>query len=162
MNLRTMAILLLSSSLLGCSPNEVGDVSLGLFTTKDIKIESLQDPKISGVTCHISHIEADLSMADPSDMAISCRQTGEITLAMIQRVDTSKSGEVIFSTSKSILFKHLKIRRIYDSENRTLVYVSYSTKESDGSDKHSLSSVPLWGTQAWRELSQPAAGQKAN
>ena len=71
---------------------------------------------------------------------------------MLDHIDRSKSGEVIFSTSKSILFKHLKIRRIFDEENRTLVYLSYSTKESQGSDKHSLTTVPLWGSQAWKEL----------
>ena len=37
----------------GCSDSEVGDVSLGLFTTKDIKIDALQDPVVTGVTCHI-------------------------------------------------------------------------------------------------------------
>ncbi len=140
--------------LTGCSPKEVGDVSLGLFTTKDIKIQTFNDPLISGVTCHISHVEANLDLADPSDMSISCRQTGQITAAMLNKIDKSKSGEVIFSTSKSILFKHLKIRRIFDAGNRTLVYLSYSTKESAGSDKHALTTVPLWGTQAWQELEQ--------
>jgi CreA protein len=138
----------------GCSPKEVGDVSLGLFTTKDIKIQTFNDPAIAGVTCHISHVEANLDLADPSDMSIACRQTGEITAAMLSKIDKSKSGEVIFSTSKSILFKHLKIRRIFDADNKTLVYLSYSTKESAGSDKHSLTTVPLWGSQAWQELEQ--------
>ena len=138
----------------GCSPKEVGDVSLGLFTTKDIKIQTFNDPAIAGVTCHISHVEGNLDLADPSDMSIACRQTGEITAAMLSKIDKSKSGEVIFSTSKSILFKHLKIRRIFDADNKTLVYLSYSTKESVGSDKHSLTTVPLWGSQAWQELEQ--------
>ncbi len=146
--------LLLAGLLLltACSPKEVGDVSLGLFTTKDIKIQTFNDPDIQGVTCHISHVEANLDLADPSDMSIACRQTGEISKAMLDQIDNSKSGEVIFSTSKSILFKHLKIRRIFDAENRTLIYLSYSTKESAGSDKHSLTTVPLWGTKAWQEL----------
>jgi len=152
----TVFALLLS----GCSPKEVGDVSLGLFTTKDIKIQTFNDPAIAGVTCHISHIEANLDLADPSDMSIACRQTGEITGAMLSKIDKSKSGEVIFSTSKSILFKHLKIRRIFDADNRTLVYLSYSTKESAGSDKHSLTTVPLWGSQAWQELAQAKATPK--
>jgi CreA protein len=43
----------------------------------------------------------------------------------------------------------MKIRRIYDAENQTLMYVSYSTKETSGSFKHSLSTVPLWGTKAY-------------
>lgn len=137
--------------LAACSDKEVADVSLGLFTTKDIKIQTFNDPKIPGVTCHISHVEADLDFADPSDMSIACRQTGEITAAMLQDIDKSKNGEVIFSTSKSILFKHLKIRRILDSSSQTLLYLSYSTKESTGSYKHSLTSVPLWGTAAWQD-----------
>lgn len=137
--------------LAACSDKEVADVSLGLFTTKDIKIQTFNDPKIPGVTCHISHVEANLDFADPSDMSIACRQTGEITVAMLQDIDKSKNGEVIFSTSKSVLFKHLKIRRILDSSSQTLLYLSYSTKESTGSYKHSLTSVPLWGTAAWQD-----------
>ncbi len=149
---RLLSCGLMLSVLTACSPKEVGDVSLGLFTTKDIKIQTFNDPAIAGVTCHISHVEADLSLADPSDMSIACRQTGEITAQMLSKIDKSKSGEVIFTASKSILFKHLKIRRIFDADNRTLVYLSYSTKESAGSDKHSLTTVPLWGSKAWQEL----------
>ncbi|WP_411991534.1 CreA family protein [Agarivorans sp. DSG3-1] len=144
-----LALLLASSLLVACDNNEVADVSLGLLTTKDIKISVLKDPIVSGVTCHIANVEADLDFADPSDMSISCRQTGEITSAMITSIDKSKSGEVVFKKSKSILFKSLKIRRIYDAESQTLMYLSYSTKETSGSYKHSLSTVPLWGTQAY-------------
>ncbi|WP_162048165.1 CreA family protein [Vibrio taketomensis] len=149
-------VLLLSSVLMGCSDNEVGDVSLGLFTLKDIKIGHLDDEIVTGVTCHIASIEADLSLSDPSDSSISCRQTGDITPEMIAKIDKSKSGEVVFKQSKSIFFKTMKVRRIYDAENQTLLYLSYTTKETDGSFKHSLSTVPLWGTKAYVE---PAAKQ---
>ncbi|MCV6590759.1 MAG: CreA family protein [Marinobacterium sp.] len=138
--------------LAGCSDNEVGDVSLGLFTTKDIKVEIVNDPKVPGVTCHISHVEANLDFADPSDMGIACRQTGPINADMLTDIDRSKSGEVVFKTSKSILFKSLKIRRIWDERNRTLIYLSYSTKELQGSYKHSMSTVPLWGNPVWEQL----------
>lgn len=137
------------SGLFACSDNEVGDVSLGVFTTKDIKIDALQDPLISGVTCHISSIEANLDLADPSDSSIACRQTGEITKAMLVNIDMSASGEVVFKKSKSIFFKNMKVRRIYDAKSQTLMYVSYSTKETTGSYKHSMSTVPLWGTDAY-------------
>ncbi|MCG3728309.1 CreA family protein [Vibrio cincinnatiensis] len=143
----------LSALLVGCDNNEVGDVSLGLFTMKDIKIASLDDPIVTGVTCHIASIEANLSLADPSDSSISCRQTGEITPEMIAQIDKSKSGDVVFKQSKSIFFKSMKVRRIYDSENQTLLYLSYSTKETSGSFKHSLSTVPLWGTKAYQNTS---------
>ncbi|MDO6837983.1 CreA family protein [Paraglaciecola chathamensis] len=132
-----------------CDSNEVGDVSLGLFTTKDIKLNILQDPLISGVTCHVASIEADLSFSDPSDSAIACRQTGEITHDMIAQIDKSASGDVVFKKSKSVFFKSMKIRRIFDPRSQTLMYVSYSTKETSGSFKHSLSTVPLWGTKAY-------------
>jgi len=134
------------------SEDEVGDISLGLFTTQDIKLNILKDPIVTGVTCHVASIEADLSLSDPSDSAIACRQTGPITAAMITQIDKSKSGEVVFKKSKSIFFKTMKIRRVFDAKSQTLMYISYSTKETSGSFKHSLSTVPLWGTQAYQEV----------
>ncbi len=142
--------MVVSATLAGCG-DDVGKVSLGLFTTKDVIIDARHDPKVAGVTCHISRIEANLSLADPSDMSISCRQTGPISAADIIDIDKSKNGEVVFKASLSVLFKTLKVRRIYDAENQTLLYLSYSTKETNGSHKHALSTVPLYGTQAWVE-----------
>lgn len=139
-------------TLSACSDSEVGDVSLGVFTTKDIKIDALQDPIVTGVTCHISSIEANLDLSDPSDSSIACRQTGEISAAMLANIDTSPSGEVVFKKSKSIFFKNMKVRRILDADSQTLMYVSYSTKETSGSYKHSLSTVPLWGTGAYSQI----------
>jgi CreA protein len=136
--------------LTACDKNEVGDISLGVFTTQDIKLNTLVDPIVTGVTCHVASIEADLSLSDPSDSSIACRQTGEITSAMIAAIDKSKSGEVVFKKSKSIFFKSMKIRRVFDEQSQTLMYVSYSTKETSGSFKHSLSTVPLWGTKAYK------------
>ncbi|KZN30650.1 CreA family protein [Pseudoalteromonas luteoviolacea] len=147
-----IALLLLA----GCSDSEVGDVSLGLFTLKDIKLDSMIDPVVTGVTCHVASVEADLSLSDPSDSSISCRQTGEITAQMIAQIDKSKSGEVVFKKSKSIFLKSMKVRRIYDPKSQTLMYLSYSTKETSGSFKHSLSTVPLWGTEAYVQPSQKA------
>ncbi|KJR21367.1 hypothetical protein BOO91_10335 [Vibrio navarrensis] len=152
MKTKMLALLLCATPLLyGCGSDEVGDVSLGLFTMKDIKLNTLVDPLVPGVTCHIASIEADFSLADPSDSSIACRQTGEITPEMIAAIDISDSGEVVFKKSKSVFFKSMKIRRIFDAKNQTLMYVSYSTKETSGSFKHSLSTVPLWGTKAYQE-----------
>ncbi|WP_166840124.1 CreA family protein [Rheinheimera pleomorphica] len=147
--MRAVYGLLLLLMLSACDKNEVGDVSLGVFTTKDIKLDAINDPVVTGVTCHVSSIEANLDLSDPSDSSIACRQTGPITAAMIAQIDKSKNGEVLFSKSKSIFFKSMKIRRIFDAENQTLMYLSYATKETSGSFKHSLSTVPLWGTKAY-------------
>lgn len=145
---RTLGAILITAGLMGCS-DDAAKVSLGLFTTKDVVVKAKQDPIVTGVTCHISHIEADLDFSDPSDMSIACRQTGPITAEQLQQIDLSKDGEVVFKASKSILFKSLKVRRIYDADTQTLLYLSYSTKETSGSHHHALSSVPLYNTQAW-------------
>ncbi|RXE95077.1 hypothetical protein D9981_16660 [Pseudoalteromonas phenolica O-BC30] len=145
---RALGTILITAGLMGCS-DDAAKVSLGLFTTKDVVVKAKQDPIVSGVTCHISHIEADLDFSDPSDMSIACRQTGPITAEQLKQIDLSKDGEVVFKASKSILFKSLKVRRIYDADTQTLLYLSYSTKETSGSHHHALSSVPLYNTQAW-------------
>ena len=146
--MKRLVVIPLLFALSACT-EDAGKVSLGLFTTKDVVIKAEQDPKIPGVTCHISHIEADLDFSDPSDMSIACRQTGPILSEHLQQIDLSKNGEVIFRESMSILFKSLKVRRIYDKKSTTLMYLSYSTKETSGSHHHALSTVPLYKTQAW-------------
>jgi len=146
---KIIAVLVAVAGLSACTDNEVGDVSLGVFTTKDIKLDAMQDPIVTGVTCHISSIEANLDVSDPSDSSIACRQTGEITAQMLRDIDKSDSGDIIFRKSKSIFFKNMKVRRIFDAKSQTLMYLSYSTKETSGSYKHSLSTVPLWGTAAY-------------
>jgi CreA protein len=148
----TISLLVLAFILRLVLKGDVGNVSLGMFTTNDIKLNMMTDPIVVGVTCHVASIESDLSFSDPSDSSISCRQTGEITAAMIAQIDKSKSGEVVFKKSKSIFFKNMKIRRIFDAKNQTLMYVSYSTKETSGSYKHSLSTVPLWGSKAYQAM----------
>lgn len=141
----SLAILALPFLLQGCN-DDVGKVSLGLLTTSDIFIDAKQDPKLPGVTCHISHVEANFDLSDPSNASIACRQTGEITALQLNNLDQSKQGEVVFSESLSILFKTLKVRRIYDKENNTLIYLSYSTKQTKGSYKHALSTVSLYNS----------------
>ncbi|MFP3425775.1 CreA family protein [Pseudoalteromonas sp. SIMBA_162] len=148
--IKHLAVLMGAVITLSACSDDVASVSLGLFTTKDVVVNSQQDPIIKGVTCHISHVEADLDFSDPSDMSIACRQTGPITAEQLHEIDRSKSGEVVFKSSKSILFKSLKVRRIYDAKTRTLLYLSYSTKESSGSHHHALSTVPLYNTKAWQ------------
>ncbi|SHI15399.1 CreA family protein [Ferrimonas marina] len=147
--MRLHYLLLLPLLLSGCGDN-TGQVGLGWFTLKDVVIRDFPDPLVPGVTCHIASVEANLSLADPSNSSIACRQTGQIYAEDIAKIDKSKSGELVFRQSKSILFKSLKVRRIFDESNQTLLYLSYSTKETEGSHKHSLSTVALWGTEAYQ------------
>ncbi|KAA5607691.1 hypothetical protein F1188_01905 [Roseospira marina] len=113
-----------------------------------ICIDSLPDPKVDGVVCHLSRPETGgLSGAvglaeDPSNNSIACRQVGPITIK-----EDFDAGEVVFSERRSILFKKLRVRRFYDTENNVLIYLVISDKLIEGSPKHSLSTVPImpWG-----------------
>jgi CreA protein len=112
-------------------------------------VEAFHDPKVEGVTCHISYFDRGLIdrlqkgdwFEDPSNSAISCRQTGPITLGDIAR---DEEGESVFSERRSIILKSLNVQRIYDQENQTLIYISHAREVQDGSAKMAISTVPLY------------------
>ena len=117
-----------------------------------IVIDAIADPKVDGVTCHMSHFDRSLIdrlskgnwFEDPSNAAIACQQTGPIS---IHDIDKGKGGEEVFSQRISLVFKSLGVRRIYDEKNDTLVYVVYSRQITEGSAKMGLSTVALYGQQ---------------
>ena len=58
----------------------------------------------------------------------------------------------MFSERKSLVFKSLGVRRIYDEANQTLVYVVYSRQITEGSAKMGISTVSLFGQQvSWAQ-----------
>ena len=136
--------------------DEVGDVGVD-WLGGDIKIEAIEDPKVQGVTCHVSYFDRGLVdrlrngqiFSDPSNSSIACRQTGPIVIGDIDRDD---SGEEVFSQRTSLVWKSIEVTRIYDEERQTLVYLSHATEVKDGSAKMSLSTVPLFGQQVtWED-----------
>ena len=120
------------------------------WTGNGIVVEAIADPKVQGVTCHVSRFSRSVIdrltkgkwFVDPSNSSIDCQQTGPVTIGDI---DTSASGEEVFSERLSLIFKSLAIRRIYDKKNATLIYVVYSRQVKDASAKMSISTVPLYG-----------------
>lgn len=127
---------------------QVGNVDVD-WLGNDIIIEAFTDPKVEGVTCHVSYFERGLIdrlqkgnwFEDPSNSAISCRQTGPITIGDIERDD---EGESVFSERRSIILKSLSVKRIFDEQNQTLIYVSHAREVQDGSAKMAISTVPLY------------------
>lgn len=127
---------------------EVGSVDVD-WLGNDIIIEAFADPKVQGVTCHVSYFDRGLIdrlqkgnwFEDPSNSSIACRQTGPIEIGDIDRSD---EGEPVFSERRSIIWKSIKITRIYDEKNKTLIYVSHARDVQNGSAKMSLSTVPLF------------------
>jgi CreA protein len=120
------------------------------WTGNDIVVEALEDPEIKGITCHISHFERGVIdrlrqgnwFEDPSNASIACRQTGPIVIGDIERDD---EGEEVFNERKSLVFKNLAVRRIYDEARDTLVYVVYARQVVEGSAKMDISTVALHG-----------------
>ncbi|MCZ8499809.1 CreA family protein [Vibrio lentus] len=111
--------------------NEVGDVSLGFFTMKKISRCLLDDDKIAGDLSYRIHRSKPLAcQIQVIALSLVVKQV-KSHQKMIAQIDKSKSGEVVFKQSKSI--KTMKVRRIYDVENQSLLYLSYTTKETEGS-----------------------------
>ncbi|MBV9861308.1 MAG: CreA family protein [Alphaproteobacteria bacterium] len=127
---------------------EVGGFSND-WTGNGIVVEALPDPKIDGITCHLVHFDRSVLdrlskgnwFENPSNSAISCRQTGPI---VIGKIATGSKGEEVFSERMSLFFKSIAVRRIYDRKNDTLIYVAYSRQVKDASAKMSLSTVALF------------------
>jgi CreA protein len=121
------------------------------WTGNSIVIEAIADPKVQGVTCHITHFDRSLIdrlskgnwFVDPSNSSIACRQTGPMAVGDI---DISAKGEEVFSERLSLIFKSLAVRRIYDKKNETLIYIVYSRQVKDASAKMSISTVALFNT----------------
>jgi len=98
------------------------------WTGNEIKIEAFQDDDVKGVTCHMAHFDRGvldrLSKGDwfenPSNGSISCGITGPVVIGKISK---RKGGEEVFRQRQSLIFKKLAVRRIYDAENETLIYI---------------------------------------
>jgi CreA protein len=126
----------------------VGEVDVD-WLGNDLIIEALADPEVEGVTCHITYFERGIIdrlqkgnwFEDPSNSSISCRQTGPIKIGDIDRSD---EGEEVFRERRSIVFKSLRVKRIFDEKNQTLIYISHAREIQNGSAKMSLSTVPLY------------------
>lgn len=129
---------------------EVGKVGVD-WVGNDIIIEAVNDPEVTGVTCHIAYFDRSIIdrlsqgnwFEDPSNASIACRQTGPITIGDIDR---SKDGEEVFRERRSIILKTLRIKRIFDEENQTLIYLAHARELTEGSAKMSISTVPLYGS----------------
>ncbi|MER9213793.1 CreA family protein [Mesorhizobium sp. M0663] len=128
---------------------EIGKVGVD-WLGNDIIVEAIKDPKVEGVTCHVSYFDRGVIdrlqkgnwFEDPSDSSISCRQTGPITIGDI---DMSEAGEEVFKQGISLIWKKQVVNRIYDKANETLIYLSHSRQVQDGSAKMSVTTVPLYG-----------------
>lgn len=147
---RVLLSLIFGASATAGWSEEIGKVGVD-WVGNDIVIEAIADPDVEGVTCHIAYFERSLIdrlsqgnwFEDPSNASIACRQTGPIVVG--RGVDRSEEGEDVFRERRSIILKSLRIKRIFDTDNQTLIYLVHARELTEGSAKMSISTVPLYG-----------------
>lgn len=128
--------------------SEVGNVGVD-WTGNDISIEAVADPDVKGVVCHLAFFNRSFLdrisqgnwFEDPSYSALDCSAVGPI---IIGNIKTSGSQE-IFKEARSLIWKSLRVTRVYDATNNSLVYLGHAREIQQGSGKMSLSVVPLNG-----------------
>ena len=143
----TLALLFAVSTV---SAEEIGSVStvFKLLGPNDkIVIEAFDDPKVEGVTCHLSRakkggVSGAVGLAtDTSDAAIACRQVGPITIK-----EELEDGEPVFNKRR---FSSRPCRSsVFWTKKKSPRLLVYSDKLIDGSPKNSISTVPIlknWG-----------------
>ncbi|WP_419731002.1 CreA family protein [Lichenicola sp.] len=127
----------------------VGSVSTTfrlLGRNDQIAVDRYDDPKVSGVSCYLSHAETggvkgSLGLAtDPSRFSLACRATGKI----VPPADLPDS-EIVFGLSTSFFLKELRVSRLYDRDKHVLIYLAWSTKAmtTGGSPYNAITAIPL-------------------
>lgn len=150
--LTAFALLLAASGLARADDLACVSTTFKLLSPNDkVCVSEFDDPKVPGVTCHISQARKGgwgqpLGLnEDPSNFSVACRQTGPIT------ADISKlpKSEEAFTEKTSIFFKATRIYRLPDQKHNTLVYLAISSKLINGSPANAISTVPImpWGSQ---------------
>jgi catabolite regulation protein CreA len=128
----------------------------GLVFKDTLQIERFDDPKVQGVTLYISNFDRPITeklsggnfFNDPSYASVACARTGG-TVSIADNIAKGPQGEEVFEESRSLLFKTLRVQRVYDEEKKTVVYVSYNTRLDKNDDtnksrfKSSLCAVNL-------------------
>lgn len=114
----------------------------GLVFKDTLQVESFEDPKVRGVTLYISNFQRPINerlssaknfFSDPSSAAVACARTGKM-VTVADNINKTPAGEEVFKESKSLLFKSLKVQRIFDIEHNTVVYVSFNTRFDKNDD----------------------------
>lgn len=113
----------------------------GLVFKDTLQIESFDDPKVKGVTLYISTFQKPITermgkgfFTDPAYASVGCAKTGAVSVA--DNIVKGSQGEEVFEESRSLLFKTLRVQRIYDVDKKTVVYVSFNTRFDKGDDSN--------------------------
>ncbi len=158
--LAAAATLAVTLAACGGDSREVGTVGVD-WTGNDISVDAVADPEVSGVVCHLAYFNRSFIdrlqqgnwFEDPSYSALDCSVAGPITIGDI---NTRAGGEEVFREGRSLIWKSLRVSRIYDAANNSLIYLAHARELQQGSGKMSLSVVSLAGQQVTWTNGAPA------
>ena len=115
-----LVLIAVLSSSVNLQAEEIGTVDTVfkfLGSNHKVVVEAFDDPKVDGVTCHLSRaktggISGSLGIAEDTVAASNaCRQIGPIKLT-----PNLQNGEQVFSKKTSLIFKTLQVVRFYDKK----------------------------------------------
>ena len=110
----------------------------GLVFKDTLSIERFEDPKVQGVVLYISNFDRPVTekfakgnfFNDPSYASVACARTGQ-KVAIASNINKTPQGEEVFEESRSLLFKTLRVQRVYDEEKKWVfqkIKKSYDSK----------------------------------
>ena len=131
-------------------PRVIGEIQgSGLVFKDTLRVEAFDDPKVEGVQLYLSDFQRPVTeklakgdiFSDPSQGGLTCSHKGKVVVT--KAASTSLDGEEVFSESRSLLFKSLKVRRLVDREGESVVYVRLQAVEPPCAPVTMLAIVPL-------------------
>lgn len=126
----------------GTRIGEVSSATKIIGSDHKIVVDSYPDPKVQGIVIYVSKSQAgglsgDLGLANElNEASVAARQVGPIKV-----LQPFGHEEDVIDEDRDILFKNLKISRMWDDKNDTFVYLVYSRGAVDGSPKNTISAV---------------------
>ncbi|MDY3868629.1 MAG: CreA family protein [Pyramidobacter sp.] len=109
-----------------------------------IMVEAFRDPDFPSIVCYVSYAKAGgvsgaLGLAeDPARFSLAIEKTDSAPLTIEKR---HKRETQVF-TSRSALFRKMKVVRFYDDQTEAFVYVAASTVLLDGSPYNAIAVIP--------------------
>eukprot|EP00775_Hariotina_reticulata_P010160 gene10160-10319_t len=129
--------------------DKVGEFQASGFLFKDtVEVNALDDPDVPGVTIYFSDFKRSLVdklqkdfFAEPSQASLTCSVSADATVLNPSNMGGSEGKEVFAEKKGLSIFKDktLRVRRLYDAQRNTLLYVAYSTRLSSAADEGNVS-----------------------
>jgi len=134
----------------------IGEITTsGLLFKDTLRVEAFTDPKVAGVELFLSDFSRPVTeklakgdiFTDPANVGLTCSRNGRVVVSA--KASENLDGEEVFSDSKNLFFKQVKVRRLVDRKSGNLVYVAFSQRADTSGDennsrfRNTLCAVPV-------------------